>query len=183
MRAYDLIRSRRSVRAFEPRPLSREAVALCLEAAVWAPNRGLTQPWRFAALGGSSLRELAAQAAALEARRAPDPGQGVAGPLGQAAAAVAVWQTVAADAATGVADRLAVAAAVQNLLLCAWDEGWAGTWLGGPLLLDPGVQRLVRVAEGDALVAVVALGWPAEVPPLRPRRRVAELTRWAWDEA
>ncbi len=183
MRAYDLIRSRRSVRTFEARPLERAAVARCLEAAIWAPNRGLTQPWRFVVLGGAPLRALAALVAALEEACAPDPGQGAAEPLGQAAAAVAVWQTAAADAATWAADRLAVAAAVQNLLLCAWDEGWAGTWLGGPLLLDPGVQDLVRVAQGQTLVAVVALGWPAEVPPVRPRRRAAELTRWAWDDA
>ncbi len=183
MNAYDLIRSRRSVRAFEPRPLPREAVARCLEAAVWAPNHGLTQPWRFAVLGGAALRELAALSSTLEARQPPDPGQDAAGPLQQAAAAVAVWQAEAPDARTGAADRLAVAAAVQNLLLCAWDEGWAGTWLGGPLLSDPAVRRLVRAPGGDDLAAVLALGWPAEVPPLRPRRRLAELTRWVWDEA
>ncbi len=165
MRAFDLIRSRRTVREFESHPLPADLVEQCLEAATWAPNQGLTQPWRFSLLAPETAAALAAGIG-----RSEDGGAGPAAALRSAGAAVAVWQQPAASAATAAADTLAMGAALQNLLLCAWDEGVGGLWLGGSLLAAPAVQAAAGPWPGASLVAVVALGYPAAVPPL-PRRR------------
>jgi len=177
MRAYDLIRSRRSIREFEPRPVGDDLIVRCIEAATYAPNLALTQPWRFAVLRGAAAAALAEAAAAFEGRVEPAPGRSAAAPLRGAGAAVAVWQLAAADPAIAAADRLALGAAVQNLLLCAWDEGVGALWIGGAILGDPAVRAACGAWPEADLAAVVALGHPEAVPPLPRRKKVAEVTR------
>jgi len=175
---WDLIRSRRTVREFEPRPLPAGALERWLEAAVWAPNLGLTQPWRFLRLGPqtrAALQDLARRHAAGAAD--PLPCSGVALPLGQCAEAVAVAQQLDPHPEVRAADRLAMGAAIENILLAAWDDGWAASWLGGPLLQHPEVRSLLSVPSDQELVALLAFGSPAEVPPRPPRVAARARTR------
>jgi nitroreductase len=48
-----LLRSRRSVRAFRPDPVSRQQVLDILRLASWAPSNSNTQPWRVHVLAGA----------------------------------------------------------------------------------------------------------------------------------
>jgi nitroreductase len=59
-----LIRSRRTVYAFRAERAPRDALDRALDAARWAPNHRLTEPWRFYVLGP----ETAEAACALNAR-------------------------------------------------------------------------------------------------------------------
>ena len=52
------IRTRRTHKAFEPKPISREAIDDLLDLARWAPNHHLTAPWRFRVIGPASLERL-----------------------------------------------------------------------------------------------------------------------------
>jgi nitroreductase len=58
------ILARRSIRAFLPRPVGREAVEEMLELAARAPSGGNLQPWRVDVLGGEALAALKAEALA-----------------------------------------------------------------------------------------------------------------------
>src|SRR4029078_1665525 len=51
MNVREAIRARRSIKRFDPRPVTREDIEALLEAAALAPNHRLTQPWRFYVLG------------------------------------------------------------------------------------------------------------------------------------
>ncbi|MDR1444209.1 MAG: nitroreductase family protein [Treponema sp.] len=55
----DIIRTRRSTRSFEDRPVPRKDLDLLLEAAVWAPSGSNSQSWLFTAVTRQDiLREL-----------------------------------------------------------------------------------------------------------------------------
>lgn len=54
-----VLRSRRSTRAFKPDPVSRQTLLEILEAAASAPSNSNTQPWRVHVLTGTPMRELA----------------------------------------------------------------------------------------------------------------------------
>ena len=56
----DAIRSRRSfaLNQLSPEPIDLAAIPLMLEAARWAPNHGLTEPWRFAVFAGDRRQAL-----------------------------------------------------------------------------------------------------------------------------
>jgi Nitroreductase family len=47
----ELIRTRRTQKAYEPGPVDRELLDELFELARWAPNHHLTNPWRFRVLG------------------------------------------------------------------------------------------------------------------------------------
>jgi len=53
------IRNRRSVLVYEERPVATDLVAELLDAAVWAPNHHLTQPWRFVLVVGEGRTRMA----------------------------------------------------------------------------------------------------------------------------
>lgn len=59
----DIIRSRRSVRNFLGKPVEREKVMLCLEAARLAPSACNSQPWKFIIVDDKELKERLCHAA------------------------------------------------------------------------------------------------------------------------
>src|SRR5215218_10387270 len=78
------IRARRTIKAFEPRPVERETLDELLELARWAPNHHLTNPWRFRVVGPQALERLKRVASELAAA---DAGAAEAADVARAAAA------------------------------------------------------------------------------------------------
>ena len=60
MLVEEAIRSRASIKVFSDEPVAPAVIERCLEAAVWAPNHHLTEPWQFRVIAGE-MRELLAQ--------------------------------------------------------------------------------------------------------------------------
>ena len=54
-----VITGRRTAKQFVPQPVPRSTIARLIEAAVWAPNHRLNEPWRFYVLDGASRTQLA----------------------------------------------------------------------------------------------------------------------------
>jgi nitroreductase len=54
MDVFEAIRTRRSIGAVSQDVPPREVIEEILEAATWAPNHRLTEPWRFIVLAGSA---------------------------------------------------------------------------------------------------------------------------------
>ncbi|WP_169569594.1 nitroreductase family protein [Sneathiella limimaris] len=58
MQLVDAIRSRKSVRQFTDKPVSKEVIEEILEMAKWAPSGGNLQPWTVHVLVGDDLKTL-----------------------------------------------------------------------------------------------------------------------------
>jgi nitroreductase len=58
MDVRDAVLNRRSIRAFEPRPVPREVLKGIMETALWAPSWGNTQPWGFLVVSGDPLQQI-----------------------------------------------------------------------------------------------------------------------------
>ena len=65
------IRARRSIGRVRPERPPKELIEQVLEAAVWAPNHRLTEPWRFFVLAGEAREELGELLAALQGAKLP----------------------------------------------------------------------------------------------------------------
>ena len=65
---YEVLRSRRSVRAFSPRPVSRDAIEWIVRAATTAPSGANKQPWRFVAVSDPDVKRRIRTAAEEEER-------------------------------------------------------------------------------------------------------------------
>ena len=56
MAFLDLVKHRKSVREFLDRPVEREKIMMCLEAARLAPSESNSQPWRFIVVDDNQLK-------------------------------------------------------------------------------------------------------------------------------
>jgi nitroreductase len=63
MAILDVIRHRKSVRDFQDRPVEREKIMMCLEAARLAPSACNSQPWKFIVVDDEQLKNRLCRAA------------------------------------------------------------------------------------------------------------------------
>lgn len=174
-----LCRVRKSVRRFADRPVEREKIELCLEAARRAPSADNMQPWRFAVFDDPEKKQQMADAVfrgayALSKRFASAP---VLVALlirenllvNRAAGAVQGTQWQLVDAGIG-GEHFVLAAAEQGLGAC-----WIGWYDGRALIKHLGLR-----GRGYKPVALIALGYPtADVSPNeRPRKPLSDITSW-----
>ena len=184
MKVTDAINSRRSIKKFTAREVSREQMEALLAAAVAAPNQRLTQPWRFYVLGPEAREAYGLVLGGRKAKKIEDP-----------AAAQAMRETVAAEhrALPGMLavatlnnenveireeDYAAVMMAVQNLCLAACEMGLGTHVKTGAIMADPGARAAVGAQENERIIAIVNIGEPAEVPPSKPRQPASAFTTW-----
>lgn len=170
MRIPEMIKERRSIRAFSDRDISDGDVELLVEAACWAPSAGNRQPWEFVVVRDEENKRRLVEAAYGQSFIAEAP----------------VVFVVCADPSRSASryGRRGVelyclqdtAAAVQNLLLTAAANGLGGCWIGA--FDEDRATKAVGTPAGVRPIAIVPVGYPAERPPPRPRRRLSEVIHW-----
>lgn len=156
------IRERRSVRAFRPDPVEREKIEAILDAGRWAPSGKNTQPWRFVVVDSAAKR---AELAKLVPQR---------NMIGSAPVTIAVLL----DRRAGydeLKDAQGIGACAQNILLAAHALGLGACWIGRAR--DRDVEALLGAGEGEELMMLIPIGYPAEEPPSGLRRPLADLVR------
>jgi nitroreductase len=176
MNMLDHLKQRRTVRRFKPDAIPQETLDTIFEAAMWAPSHGNAQPWEFVVVGPQARAKMLTmfRAKADELLAEPDLPEPkrtnitiLKEDFGGAPFMVAVVARPAADDLEKVENPLSVAVAVQNMCLAAWDEGVGAVWLS--FGVAPPVRGVLGIGEGETVVALLAMGFPAEVPPAPPR--------------
>ena len=189
MEVLEAIRTRRTTKAFLPDPVPRELIEQVLDAAIWAPNHRLTEPWRFTVVQGAALDQLAelrrrmtveylqAQQPPRDAAQIAREGEAAYAKALAAPVTVAVAIAQHQDAAIREEDYAASAAAIQNMLLAAHALGLAAFWSTNNLVSYPPALDLLGVPDDQRVVGLVQIGYPAQQ---REQRRTAapERTRW-----
>jgi nitroreductase len=171
----DGIRSRRTVKAFEPESVDRETLEELLELARWAPNHNLTNPWRFRVLGPGSLGRLKEAAAALAAAEAPAGadldrvGAAAAAKLDRAPTLVVCSVVQSGDSVQDEEDRYASACAAYVVLLAAHARGLAGYWRTPGVLRSNAGRAAVGIPENEHFIGLLHLGHASQAaePPER----------------
>jgi nitroreductase/YHS domain-containing protein len=179
------IRSRRSVARLKPDPVPRAAVERMLEAAVWAPNHHLTQPWEFVVLGGEATRRFAEIRRDFRRTLFKDPAAPEVQPALRKVYAdtvaipviIVVTTTAPADPELRDDDYAATMCAIQNMLLVATGLG-LGTYLrtGGLIRYAP-LRELLAVPDDRRIAGVLYMGYPDHIPERR-RTPAGQKTRW-----
>jgi nitroreductase len=151
MDAMDMLFSRRSVRQYLPKPVSRELLHELLHAAMSAPSAGNERPWHFIELTERTL---------LDAIPKFHP---YAAMLKQASAAILVCGDLTLDKHEGYW-VLDCAAATENLLLAAHAKGLGAVWVGVYPTRDrvENLKKLLHLPEQIVPFSLIPLGFPAE---------------------
>ena len=159
MEVLEAIRTRRSIRKYEKRPVPEEAIGKILEAGRWAPSASNAQPWDFIVLRDEGVRK--------EVARAATYGRFLAdAPLGIA---------VVIDPAASTHPVEDGAIATQNMLLAAHALGLGTCWIGSyGSTYEEKVKEILGIPRGKRLLSIVSVGFPAESPK-SARRELKEL--------
>jgi nitroreductase len=181
MSVYEAIHSRRMNNEFTDDVPPRESMERMIDAAIWAPNHRLTNPWRFFVLekGGVKRAEVAQLAYdnIFERSGNHDNANGSRQRVLDAPALIYVY-SVPGDREDLTQENYAAACcAVQNLLLAAVAEGLAGDWSTGNTTRHP---RLAETLGGEAdwtMVGALFIGQPSR-PSASVRAAPAEVAVW-----
>ena len=162
MDILDIIKSRRSIRKFDGRPVQDNLLDHVLEAGRWAPSGLNNQPWRFAVVRDRATRDKISGLTRYSSI------------VKDAEVLIAVFL----DTPSGyhvVKDAQAIGACLQNMLLEAHSLGLGAVWLGEILKNKEQVREILGLANDLELMAVIALGHPAESPGPRSRKELKDL--------
>lgn len=190
MDLHEVIKSRRSIRAFEQKVPPRKLIEECLAAATWAPSATNRQPWEFAVLTGvalSDVNRIISDNFALRMNAGdafgnpPEPLRSRQQEIMETLMRVAsedgldpgeVFEMslrffdapVAVYFVTYKSDdeqyRLSTAAAIENFLLAAHERGLGTCWLTVTVICQEDIKQHLAIGEDKELLAGVALGYP-----------------------
>ncbi len=180
----DAIASRRTVKKMDPdRIPSRSDIRTIIEAASWAPNHHMTEPWRFVVLEKEARRRLGeALAAAMNAGPIPQSQERLAKerdkPLSAAVIVAVIGSPKKGEGILPQEEMVAAGAAMQNLLLAAHSLGLATAVRTGAHSYSEGIRRFFGMEPDEALVALVYVGYANGAVAPGKRTAAAEKTIW-----
>lgn len=170
MTFLDLVKQRQSVRRYADRPVEREKIERCLEAARLAPSTSNSQPWKFIVVEEPRLRSAVAGETVAPFRA-----------FNTFTHEVPVLVAVMVDGAnleanTGKVLRrfnyslIDLGIATEHFCLQAAELGLGTCILGW--FDERAVKKLLHVPRSRRVYLIVALGYPQE-DTVRPKRRKA----------
>lgn len=165
---YQALYGRRMAWRYQDQPVPKDALSRMLEAAVWAPNHRLTEPWRFFVLEkGSETREKVAELAyQFSMGRNNNPTRAEAGRQAVLDPPIVmfVYSVPGPNDETTEENYAAVCCAAQNISLAGVAEGLAVTWETGGTTRHPDIKKSLGAEEDWKMVVMLSIGFPAESP-------------------
>lgn len=185
----EIIRGRRSVRALRPDPVPHDLIVDVLDTARWAPSPHGRMPWRFAVLTQAAAKQRLADAMAHEWQRQlqldDQPADVIATRLQKSQARMLTAPVliipclylgdldVYPDPERQEAERImaiqSLGAAIQNMLLKAYESGLDAGWMCAPLFCPELVASTLGLNPALVPHALLALGYAAADPKRRER--------------
>ena len=187
LEALEVIRGRKSTRAFLPDPVPRELIGRVLNAARWAPSGNNRQRWRVTVAAGTKCQTLASLLAQ-RARERASRASASANPSGEESPGVSSLRVdltriarslgqsygefvgVGSNSLYGAPVAVVVSDPgkrggdtpqfVTTMLLAAHALGLATCWLGYPLVDSDLIRQVLEIPEEERITAVIALGYP-----------------------
>jgi len=190
-----LLQGRRSVRKFQDRPVSHEFIELILEAARWAPSPHGRQPWRFAVITEQKLKlrladdmgstwqqnlQMDGQDSEIVNIRLEKSRQRILN------APVIIVPCLYLDDLDNYPDEYrqsnektmaiqSIGAAIQNILLMAYDLGLDAGWMCAPLFCPEIVCEVLDLDSRLIPQALITIGYAAADPQRRERLPLSSL--------
>lgn len=161
-KVIDTILSRRSVREFMDRQISREEINTILNAGRWAPSGLNNQPWRFVVVRNPETIHQLSECTHYSGIVAGAP-----------LLIAAFLDTERSYHRTK--DVQAAGASIQNMLLACCDLGLGAVWLGEILNQNEKVNSILNCPSKLELMAVLAIGEPSPGKRTSTRKALSEI--------
>ena len=186
-RLNELIQSRRSTkpRLFNGDKIDDEIVWQILENANWAPNHGLTQPWRYKVFSNSGLEKLAKFQADWYLENTPKDkfksekyDRMKTNILKSSHVIVICMERQVSGKIPEIEEIEAVACSVQNMALTAAAYEICSFWGSGGVTYTDELKEFLGLAEQDKCLGYLYLGY-SDNPTTKSRRdRISDKVEW-----
>lgn len=184
----EIIENRRTIfpEQFSTRKVQKEQVEKLINAAKWAPNHRLTQPWRFTVFMNEVLKDFGEFHSELyKSNKSADEFSQMKydkirkrTELSSAIILVGVKKDPSGKVPF-VEEIAATAAAVQNMALLATAYGLGFYWGTGGMTYSDEMKEYVGLDKEDQILGQLFLGYPAnEWPRKTPRKPMEYFTNW-----
>ncbi len=191
----DIIKQRRSVKEYSSKEIPENVLSRILEGARWAPSSHNAQPWRFIVIRDSSLKKRLAEEMAnrwdkdmssngkTKERRERLIRSSVEkfgnSPIVILACLTREEMDDYPDEKRKEAEYImgvqSLAAAIQNILLVAHDEGLGACWFCAPLFCQNIVRTVLKIPQHSDPQALITLGYSTANPDPPPRKSLEEI--------
>jgi nitroreductase len=185
-----IIKNRRTIfpPSYSDKKIKEEDIRSILEAAVWAPNHGNTEPWRFDVFLEEAKNKLADRLANaylvnsdenqfkerkhLQLKEWPN----------KAACIIAVSMKKGNNSKIpSFEESRAVSCAIQNMLLTATSLGISSYWSTGIAVYSQEMKSFLSLSDEDEIIGLIYLGYSKENGPHKKRTDYSQLTRWHYE--
>ncbi len=183
----EVIRNRRSIypEQFSDRKVHKEQIETLLTNATWAPNHGMTQPWRFKVFIDDGLETLSEFQSSLYRSMTSDEDfnemkfQKLKNrPLKSSAVIAICMKRQEREKIPEIEEIEAVACSVQNMYLTATAYGLAVYWsTGGPTYRSE-TKEFLGLGDKDRCLGFFYIGYPGIDWPQGQRKPIEYVTEW-----
>ena len=187
MEVLEAIKTRRSIGKVKEQMVPKELIEKIIEAGTLAPNRYLTEPWRFFVISGEGRNRLSRVMEDIviqsgidsESEEGKKKLEKERNKPFRAPVIISVAAEVTENEKVLRLEELgAVYAAIQNMLLTAHGLGLAGYWKTGNACYDPKMKEFFGLKEKDEVLAFIYLGYSDMEKKPTHKKSAAELTKW-----
>ena len=182
-----LIKSRRSTkpRLYNGQQVPNDIVWQILENANWAPNHGLTQPWRFKVFTDRGLEKLATFQADLYKKLTPQEKfnrekyeRMKTNSLKSSHVIVICMKRQTSEKILEIEEIEAVASSVQNMALTAAAYEICSFWGSGGITYTEELKKFIGLGEKDRCLGYLYLGYSDTPTTISRRDPIAEKVEW-----
>ena len=172
----EVLRGRRTINLYLQTPVPKTLVRDAIEAATWAPNHHVTEPWKFYLLGRETIgRCVDLVREVVTAKKDEKAGEFKAASWGEKPGWLVVTCRLSADALREREDYAACCTAVQNLMLYLWKAGVGSKWTTGDITRDPRFHEILGIDAGsESVVGLIWYGYP-KLTPAQSRKGLDEV--------
>jgi len=172
MSFLDLVKSRRSIRKFADRDVPDEIIEKCVEAARYAPSSCHTQSWRFIAVRGALKKKIVEEV--LGGIVVPNRWARTAPVIIVLAMDMDIVTHMLGAGIKGISYHLLDAGiAGEHFILQAQELGLGTCWIGW--FNKKKLKKFLGLRAKWDIPAMIALGYPAEVPMEKERKSLDKL--------
>ncbi|MER2048237.1 MAG: nitroreductase [Solibacillus sp.] len=181
----EALKKRRAVRQFLAKEVEQEKIEQLLEAATYAPNDRMREPWQFYILQGESLKRFEQVAFDYLQQRFPTKPNLVESSMQAVTKTpliiVVTSAVVEGDEGATLDNKFAVSSAIMSMWLMAEALGLGMVWRtrGVGLVHETALHEFIGATDSEHLIGTLCIGYPEEpVTTEKKRTPFSEKTTW-----
>ena len=159
-----LLKSRRSIRIYQDKPIPQDLLLQILEAGRWAPTGANLQPWHFIVVTDAETRKRIGEVARFffikfsHVEKAP------------------VVLVLGFDTRKGKYGRYDATLAGGNMMTIATSLGLGTCWIGA--FDEPKVKEILEIPKNIEVIGLITLGYSEEKAEAPPRVELEKIVHW-----